>query len=682
MPKSNFLILDNFYPGWHKRDDDSRIPIGGAQTSSNITLTTRGGIAPRQGETLVGDADAGGNGKSLYSFKKSSGDPLLIKTFDDRVEFYSNKKSTWALVKEGFTSGQRFDFDETRVDVNDTLDWVSFGNGVDPFHRWCGYDAYLTQALVGGETEVLVDTTLTPDVHYTGTASASTATTITIATSDWANDIWNDNFYVRITSGAKTGFISKITGTTATGLVFGSIASLTGAVTFEIRQVAVPATGTLIYNETTLAYTAVPRDDRFTVGSAHASAGSDDVVTIAPTSYPQNPKGNLFAVINEALYVSGYAGAPVTVSRSHIADTDNFTISSPRAANEGDLVYFPYGGKQITDIQRWESALVVFKEDSIDALTYSQAYDGTLDAQTDVAVIDPIKVGVASGSVGRTWIAEDDIMFATPDNRITALSRVASKDVRPQTADIGYNIRREIANYNFDTVAGIEHINEVFVSAKTDTGVANNNRLLVWNKDYKTWEGYWNIQAADLVPHNGGLYYLDSYSPDVYQMFTGTNKTKGEVVYPMDAIWKSGWINGRGTAFYLNEVSCLAVEGRIRLNTTIIFRLYKDYASDSFVELALTASENEDILDGESPVSLLGGDPLGLQPLGGQSLLGAEESDGYRHFVAFIDFPITQIEYVAIEVSSSGTSQAWEVTRLGLNVTENIFESQPRIITQ
>lgn len=680
--KDNFIILENFKAGWHKRDDDSRIPLGGLQRSRNITITDRGGIAPRLGETLVGLPGSGGGGKSMWSFEKSTGLPLLVKTYADRLEFLSQKKNKWALIKEGLTTGLRFGFSETRVDVTDTLDWLSFGNAIDPFHRWCGFDGYLAGALVGGETSVVVDTVLTEDVHYTGTASASTDTTITISPAAWATDIWNDSFYVRITSGALSGRISKITDTTSTIITFsGAITGLTGAVTFEIRQLAVPATGTLIYNETTLAYTAVPNDDRFTVASAHASAGADDVVTIAPEVKPENPRGNLFDVVHEALYVAGSPAAPVTVNRSQNADTDNFTLSSPRAANEADLVYFPYGGKRITDIKGWESSLVVLKEDSLESLTYSEAYDATLETKTDVSQVDRIKVGVASGSIGRSWIAGDDLMFATPDKRITTVGRVLSKDQRPQTTDLAYPIRRATKNYDFPLVAGREHINQVFISVKSSDEVTANDTLLVLNKDYNAWEGEWNIQAADFAQHQGNLYYLDSYTPDVYQMFTGANKTRGDDVFPMTVDALTGWINGRGSAFYLNEVSCLAVEGRIKLNSAITFSLYKDYSQSAFQEIEIVPTEQEGILDGESPVSFLGGSPLGLEPLGGASFLGDEEPDGYRHFVAFLHFPITQIEYIAIGISSSGYNTAWEITRLGINATENVFEAQQRIIS-
>lgn len=671
MAKDNFLVIDGF-KGWYARDDDTRIPSGGARTAYNVTLTDRKGISPRSGEELLGSEDTSNFGiKSLYSFRKSQGDDILIRSWSNKLQFYSNKGLKWALLQDGYTSGLTFGFTESRVDKNDSLDYVVFGNGSDNFSRWCGYDATLATTLAGGETSIVVDTTLLPEVHESLTASSVTTTTIVVPAGTWATDIWN-GFYVRITSGAQTGKISLISATTATQITFTTIAGLSGTPTFEIRQLAVPATGTLVYGTSKVAYTAVPEDDTFTVGTAIA-ASSGEVVTVAPQEFPENPKGNIFEMLDEDLYVSGNQSKPITAFRSATADPEDFTFSSPRTADQGDVIYFPYSGGNIKDIKRFESSLAILKPDSVEKLSYTQ------DA-LDVAVQDTIKIGQKVGSVGKAWTMDDDIAFVTPDSRITSIGRIKYKDSRPQSQDIAYEIRRGIKNYSFDDVFGSEYINRAFVCSKSSSDVTANDRLLVWNKDHLQWEGYWNINANTVIPHNGSLYYGDAYTPNVFKMLTGINKVKGTDTFPLTSRWISGWINGKGNGFDLNEISALAVEGYIRLNTTIDFKLYKDFSSTSFQNLQIVASEDTNVLDGESPISFLGGSPLGLEPLGGSSILGDTDSEGYRHFIAYLYFPLTQIEYVSVEITSSGTGQAWEIIRLGLNATENVFENTNKII--
>ena len=669
--KDSFIILDGFNPGWQVREDETRIPLGAAQLAQNITITDRRGISPRTAETLVGSANSALYGvKSATSFRKSgTSSPILVKTYADKIEYYNNVSDGWCLLEDGYTSGKRFGFKHMRV-ADDPFDWLYFGNGVDEYSRWCGYESKITSALAGGETTVPVSTTLWPEVYYTDTASSVTTTTITMPAGTWATDIWN-NFYVRITSGAQTGKIALISATTATQITFATITGLSGTPTFEIRLLAVPATGTLVYGTTKLAYSAVPTDASFTTSSATATAINTGV-TVRPTTYNGNPRANIFETMDEAMYVAGVMNKPNTVFRSRIADATNFTYSGTRAANEGDVVYFPYGGSGISDIKRKEQVLYVFKPESIDSLKYSQ------DA-VDLSVIDSIKAGVTAGTKSLTWYMDDDIAFVTPDNRITTLGRVALKDSTPQTTDIAYPIRRETKKYDFGSSFGEEYVNQGFLACKSSPTNASNDRVIVWNKDYKAWESYWNISASCFVAHNGYFYYGDANTPDMYRMFAETNKTKGTTTFPMTSRWKSGFINGKGNAFHLNEISCLASEGYIKANSTIDFKLYKDFSSTPFQSLQLVASEDTNNLDEETTFTLMGGDPLGLEPLGAGSIIGDEDADGRRHFVVYLYFQATQVEYVAVEVSSSGLGQVWEITRLGLNAAENVFEAQSRI---
>lgn len=668
--KDQFLVIKDFSVGWQSRLDASRIPLGGAQKSLDIALTDRGGISPRPGEILIGSNNTTSAGvKSIFSFKKTDGTSILIKTYSDKIEYYHPDVADWELLKDGYTTGKIFGFKEHNINT-DQVDLVYFGNGFEPYSRWNGWYSQLNGALVGGETAVVVDSVLTTNVHYSGTASSSSTTTIDISSSDWAADIWNDNFYVRITSGAKSGFISKITDGTATQITFNTITGLSGTPTFEIRQLSVPASGTLVYNNQTVAYTGVPQDDRFAVASAHAGADNAGI-TVSPIEYTDNPKGNLFETLNEDMYVGGDPAAGNTVYRSATADATDFSFSGSRAATEGDILWFPYGGSKVSDIRAQENALYVFKPNSIEAVTYSQD-------SNDVSQFEPITQGVGRGTEGRTWKMDDDIAFGTSDNRITTLGRVISRDIRPQITDIAYPIRRSVKDYNFDAIVGTEFINKAFVGIKSSNTVSVNDSILVYNKDYKAWEGKWKINAGSLGVHDSGVYYGDSFTPNVYQFNTGINKVKGSSTFPISCEWVSGFINKRGSGFYLNEVSCLAVEGYITAGTTINFDLYKDFAFTPFKSMALTGTDT-DYQDNVPTFHLLGTDETGADPLGSNFILGEEDDEGRRHFIVCFYFPITQLEYIAIGVGSSGKNQNWEVNALGINVEETAFENLSKI---
>lgn len=665
--KSNYLIIDSFTPGFQKRRDESSLPIGALRSSINLELTEREGLSPRKGEALIGEAGTGSGIKSAWSFKKAEGNDILLKTYEDKIEYYNNESNAWCLLKDGYTSGKEFAFKEHKINT-DATDLLYFCNGYEPYSRWNGYESKLNGDLVGGETEIIVDSVLKEKVHYTGTAASCTTTSITISLPYWATDLWND-FYVRITDGTKEGYISKISATTTTEITFDAIAGLTGTPTFEIRLLAVDATGSIIYNGTSIAYTSVPRDDRFTVSSAHA-ADSGTGITTSPIEYTSVKRGNLLETSVAQMFLAGVEESPDTVFRSALEDATDFTFSSPRSADEGDVIFFPYGGKKITDIKAQEDTLYVFKPHSIESLTYTQDAD-------DIAIIAPINKSINIGTEAKTWKVQDDILFATPDKRITSLGRVENKDTLPQTSDLAYPIRRELQLYNLDSVSGGFLTSKSYIAVKSNQDVQYNDRVLVYNHDHSSWEGYSTISASVFVLHNGKIYYGDAYNPDLYELNSTINKTKGDTVYPLSCSGSTGFINLRGSGFYLNEVYSLAVEGYITSGTTINFRLYKDFAQESFQELQLTGLETE-FQDNVPTFNLLGGDPNGIEPLGANAVLGEQDDTGRRHFIAILYFQITQVEYLSIGVGSSGLNQDWEIIKLGVNLTEPTFEKQTR----
>lgn len=885
--KDQFLIIENFKPGWHKREDDSMIPIGGLRKSVNIQITDRGGLSPRPGETLVGTASDNSSGIiSLYSFKKSNGDDILIRSYSDKLEYYNNVVEDWCLIKDGYTADQEFGFKEHMIN-SDQTDLLYFCNGVEPYSRWTGYESKLSGVLYGGETSIVVDGLLKESVHYDGTANSATTTTIDIANTDWATDVWND-FYVRITDGTKEGYISLITGTTGTQITFDIITGLSGTPTFEIRELAITATGSVVYNGTSIAYTEVPKDDTLTVASAHASFnsvtddlvgdwrfedgsgttladssvsaddgtltnipvwGSDDEVdgyltfdsfddsyvdlgtsteldgatsftiafwikptnlapgagifqgvyargtsgqrcpwiylddttnflqmqsetivggvgdisksvavtqdvwqhivitwdgtntesyldsvvygtkrvstghilvntdgdnyigkmvgyssmdgslskvrvyknkvltqqeitdlynfkdyvgiTEAPVEYNDLPKGNILETAVAQMYVAGVKKAPSTVYRSTLIDATDFGFSSPRSADEGDIVFFPYNGKSISDIKAQEDTLYILKPHAVETLVYTQ------DAE-DLAQVKPILKGNNVGTSSRAWRQDNDIVFATPDNRITSIGRIVSRDTLPQSNDLAYNIRRAVKDYNFDAMDGEENNNRAYMTAKGDKVITKNDRMLVYNKDYRNWEGHWTMTPATVLEYKGNLIYGDAYNSDVYQFIGATNKTRGDDVFPMPVDGRTGWINKNGSGFYLNEISSIAVEGYITSGTTININIYKDFTSTPFKELSIVGTETE-YQDGVPLFTVLGGDTVGTEPLGAASIVGDEEADGRRHFIIYLLFEMTQVEYFSIGLESNGLAQDWEITRMGINATDTTFTAQNKI---
>lgn len=671
-----YIDLERFKLGLYALDDTTKAPFGSAKTMRNVYITDRGGIAPRPGTQLLGTENTTNSGiRGLYNFRKSfDEDEFLIKVYDDEMEVYSKNHPTagWWRLKNGFTTGKEFGFVTSLVNTSNE-DYVIFNNRYEPYQRWNGAVMTLAAALSGGESVLTVDSVLTDEIFYSGSVDSATATTIDIANSDWAADMWN-GLYVYITSGTYADQIRLITDGTATQITFDALAGAPSASdTFEVRKFKLPTSGTVIYNGTTIAYSSVVKYNEIPVSSAHA-ASSGAVVSLVPDEYPALPRGNrltnylgriIVGRVRSAL-ARGTGGALQGFSSggsyfvSEISDPFSFDFSATRVAGEGDIIGTPYGGGEIEDVQHHEDTAYIFKQRYIEAAKYSQ------DAN-DLIVREPLKAEV--GSLGRVIKGSDDIYFFTPDNKFTSIGRVARKDLKPSTENIGYPIQRLLNDFVGGQGRGKEHVDRIYIPFKENSNKTNNNIVLVYNKINSSYEGIWDIPAYELEDFDSGkLYYAESNGANVYQMLTGTADVVGTQRFPIVAQYQTHFMNLTPSKANLQALNTLYFEGYISGDSKITFKAWKGLSADPFLTFDFSAQDDVSLLDGTVLQAFLGNGPMGLSPMG---TIGEPDLDGRRHFQFRVYFPWQYSNYFSVGFASSGTDYNYEVTRIGLGVRES-----------
>jgi hypothetical protein len=201
-------------------------------------------------------------------------------------------------------------------------------------------------------------------------------------------DATNDEFYTLLgglTTGKKMGF-AEFNTSTANNMIFcngvenlstwtGAITRLTSAVSASDTTINVsstadfPATGTIIYNGTEIAYTGKTATT-FTVGSAHASAGADDGVAEAvdDATHSALTKGNILLSAKDRLWIAGQPDNPSGLDYSDEGDAFTFTGGANRA-NSGAEDFFGIGGK-ITGLAEKDEEIIVFGEDGADGFSF------------------------------------------------------------------------------------------------------------------------------------------------------------------------------------------------------------------------------------------------------------------------------------------------------------------------
>tara|TARA_R110002126_G_scaffold109583_1_gene246503 strand:- start:2979 stop:5045 length:2067 start_codon:yes stop_codon:yes gene_type:complete len=678
MAKTLTISQDNFSRGLQLLTDDSKAAFGSARNMVNCIITDRGGIAPRPGTELLGTHNTSLlTTKGLYNFRKSKSNPdILIKGYDDELEYFHPTLKTWNKLKDGFTSDQEFDFAYSLVNV-DNDDFTYFCNAYEEYQRWSGAYTQLDGALSGAETEVTVDSVLTTQTYLSETATSNSATTLTVSGATWATDMWK-NFYIYIPA---TGKVRLITGNNGTVLTFSTLGAGPGNVAFQIRQLAFPLSGTIIYNGTNIAYTTIDIATQFPVTSAHA-ASDNAAVAVIPTEYIDAPRGNRIDTLRGRVYVGhvksalsrdsggGIQGSSQAggVFVSALLDPTDFTFAATRVAGEGDIINVAYGGSDITDVQAFEDEVAFYKKDYIELVKYTEDVN-------DTAIRTPLKTGV--GSLGRVIKGTDDHYFMTPDGKYTSLGRVRQKDITPQSENLGYIIKRLLDTYNSDNFTGQEFNNRIISAHKSSDSVANNDVMLVYNNKTKSFEGIWNIGANNFDTFKGvsekaaELVYGESNGANVWKMFQ-TDKSDvrdATTKLPYSAIWQSNFFNVLPIKSNIQAINSIAVEGYITADTTYTCKLFKDFETDSMVDFTFGGTE-EDFMQGPNDLArFFGSHPFATTPIGSVS---DPDSDGRRRFSFIAYFPYKYCQYLSTEFSSTGVNQDWEIIRTSYGLKEDV----------
>jgi hypothetical protein len=355
--------------------------------------------------------------------------------------------------------------------------------------------------------------------------------------------------------------------------------------------------------------------------------------------------------------LQGYSTAG-SVFVSKLSNPFDFSFAGTRAAGEGDLIAMPYGGGDITDVVAQEDTLYAFKNRYIESIAYSQN-------SSDLAIRDPLKTGI--GSVGKTVIGADDVYFFTPEKQLTTIGRVRTKDIRPQTLDVGAKIKRFLDECSLDDVGrGLEIAEKVYFPIKSSPTVDYNDIILIYNRNGRIFEGVWELGAFGIERFNDKYYFAESTSPNVYEMFVGHSDVIGGNSFPVDFEVATHFYNLTASKAYLQAMHGIVLEGYIAGGAEFNFKVWADFASSPFLSGTFVFTE-EGLLDGEQTQAFLGNEPLALNALA----VGEPGADGRRHFLWRQYFPFKYANYFSLGLSAAEVDNDFEVIRWGLMVKED-----------
>jgi hypothetical protein len=496
-------------------------------------------------------------------------------------------------------------------------------------------------------------------------------------------DAVNDAFYTllaSLTTGKVMGF-AEFNTSTANNLIFcngvenlstwtGATTRLTSAVTATDTTINVsdtsdfPATGTIIYNGTEIAYSAKTATT-FTVASAHASAGANDGVAEAvdDTTHSAITKGNILLSAKDRLWIAGQPTAPGALDYSDEGDFSTFTGGANRS-DSGTEDFFNIGGS-ITGLAEKGEEIIVLGEDGGDGFSFTYPTD-----TTKAPIFREIFRAPGQGCLSpRSVFKLNNEVFFANRNGIAALSDLEGTE-KVFKKSVTRDILPTLLDYDFSESASIFHEKEsiLLVSAKSDKTYPGND-VVIGVEFYTRKDGVdtigitmfdWSVNAwailnnSDNVPE---LFFGSSLEQNSFKAFD-TYQNDGS---PRNIKYSSKRFNFK-SPFQAKSCGIAAIRGYIKDGTDIDVQVLYDAGFKSTMSKTI---ESTGTYVSQNTLNTIGAFELGVNPIGAN----LEEVGELKEFLVYLDIgkeaDFKDIQFICSSETDGGT---FIITHIGMAV--------------
>lgn len=502
-------------------------------------------------------------------------------------------------------------------------------------------------------------------------------------------DATNDEWYTLIpnlTTGKIMGFTEFNTSST-NQMVFcngtenmsvwtGATTRLTSAVAGGATTINVsdttdfPASGTIIYNGTEIAYSSKTATT-FTVVSAHASAGASDGVAQAAddSTHSGITKGNILLSAKDRLWIAGQPSEPSALDYSDEGAAFTFTGGSNRSDSGTEDVY-NIGGK-ITGLAEKGEEIIVLGPDG--AVGFSFVYPTST---TKAPQYREIFRGLGQGcTFQKSVIKVNNEVYFTNKNGVQALGDLEGTE-KVFNKSITRDILPTTKAYDFSESAAIyfDKENILLVSCKSDPDFAGNDTV-IGLEFYRRRDGSetFGITKLDWIVNDFAiladtLYFGSSLEMNSFKAFS-TYQNDGA---PRNIKYATKRFN-LGDPFQEKGTRIVAVRGFIKDGTNINVKVL--YNAGFLGEQTKTI-ESTGAYVSQNTLNALGSFALGTNPIGA-TLTEVQELKEFTVFLDIgVDYAWRDIQLIFQSDSDGGT---FIITHVGFAADAEGFATQDNL---
>lgn len=412
-------------------------------------------------------------------------------------------------------------------------------------------------------------------------------------------------------------------------------------------------TGSIIYCGNTIPYSAKTTTG-FQVASAHI-CDADRGITQAIQEYPTYPRGNIYLLANNRLFIAGIASTTQAVYFSKYGDATTWAenLVTDSTADSAGIFNLGEGGGAVSGMVLDEQSIYIFKK----SIVYKAVLSDSLYTLQPLKTFDAKSQTVGATNKKMIFAGGNGVFYSTPDNQIINLTRVDEIDY-PQVVSISNTIKPTTDGAVFSSSTGIFWKNKAYFAIKSDDSIGFNDAVLVYNYPTQSWESPtigWNVGDWTIYDDGSGedLYFGSAIDANVYKITDGAVDNNLGVT----ANYRTKRFDF-GAPELLKEIENVYIEGYITDQTTLTVSLLID--EDGYTQIYKTdiLGTETDYIYSADEYNLFGFHPFGYRQF------GSDVQQEKKKFRVYLNKGLRRIPFhnFQLEFASDGENQYWEIT--------------------